>query len=195
MLIIEGHPIRNYSEQMTDEEFFEFCLENKELRIERDKNKNILIMSPITAKTGNHEGRLTAALFDWTDNNNGVAFGPNVGFYLPNTAMRAPDAAWMSEEKWSSFSEEEKEKFLYGVPDFIIEVRSPSDHPNVLEKKMEEWIENGVLLAWMVDPLSKKAIIYRKDGSMKILEDFKQKISGENILKGFEFELSKLLTS
>ena len=150
-------------------------------------------MSHVNPYTGNYEGRIVAALMNWTDQNNGIAFGANVGFYLPNKAMRAPDAAWMSDEKWNSHSNEAKKKFLKEVPELVVEIVSPSDHPRVVADKMTEWINNGALLAWFVDPEKQVARVYREDGSMEEITDFeKGTLRGEDLLPGFEFELSRL---
>ncbi|MEZ4776264.1 MAG: Uma2 family endonuclease [Bacteroidia bacterium] len=192
MLIIEGLEIRNYSEHMSDGELFEFCADNPQLRIERDSRKNIIIMSPADGESGYFEKEFIVDIGIWTRSHSGVSCSSNTGFLLPNGAMRAPDASWISPERWNTLSSAEKSKFLAVVPDFVVEVRSPSDNIHTLGEKMLEWIENGVRLAWLIDPQAKRAFIYREDGSVDTVEGFDQKLSGENVLEEFVFDLSQL---
>ncbi len=193
MLIIEGHQIKNYSEHMTDDMLYDFCLQNKDLRIERDKDNNIIIMSPVGGESGFFEKIIIVELELWTRvQKSGVTFSSSTGFLLPNGAMRSPDACWISPERWSQVPEDQKKKFLPLVPDFIVEIKSPNDKLKDLDLKMKEWVANGTLLAWLIDPDHKKVSIYRKNNSVDTILNFEQKLNGEQILPGFEFDLSLL---
>lgn len=193
MLIIEGYKIQNYSEHMSDDELFTFCSSNKALRIERDKDQNIIIMSPVGGLSGFFEQRFIAMIAIWElTQKKGVSFSSATGFLLPNGAMRSPDGSWVSDERWNTLKDKQKEKFLPIVPDFVVEVRSQSDQLKNLKEKMEEWIDNGVRLAWLIDYQGNQAFIYRPNHSVELLEGLNQTLSGENVMKGFEFDLNLL---
>lgn len=180
--------------RFTDDELFEFCAANKELRIERDDNGNLIIMSPSGSNTGRINLKILAQLAAWAAQNEalGEGFDSSSGFLLPNGSMRAPDAAWISKSKWNKLSQTEKNKFAPVVPDFIIELKSPSDSLSTLQQKMEEWIANGVLLAWLIDPELKKAFIYKPGQPVSEVNSFEVFLDGEDVLPGFKLDLSKL---
>lgn len=183
------HPALN---NMTDDELFSFCSQNKRIKIERDENKQILIMAPTGIGISSKNFDIFGLLFIWnTKTNFGKAFDSNAGFFLPDTSMLSPDAAWMSLDKWNSISQEQKLKFAYVIPDFIIELMSPSDRLKSLKQKMTKWIENVVKLAWLIDPKNQETFIYSEDGTVDKVS-FDNKLSGENILPGFELDLSIL---
>ncbi len=181
-------------ESMTDEEFFRFCAANKHIKIERDENHQILIMPPAGLESDNQSGHIFAAVYNWNSKTkNGVCFGSSAGFILPDTSMRSPDAAWLSDEKWKSLSAEEKKVFAHITPDFIAEVMSPSDDFKQLQYKMQKWIENGVKLGWLIDPKTQTTFIYREDGTISKVTGFVNVLSGEDVLQGFEFDLNVLI--
>ena len=176
---------------LTDDELFDFCQMNTPFQIERDHNQNLKIMEPISGDSGWQESEVTGELFVWNKQaKSGKTFSTPTGFYLPNGALKSSDGSWMSLEKWEKITPQARQKFLYAVPDFIVEIRSPSDSLTDLKAKMEEWIENGVQLAWLIDPKKEKAYIYRKNGSIDTVDGFDGTLSGENVLDGFEFDLS-----
>ena len=195
MLIVEGHKIHLDSNpnNMTDEELFEFCMTNKELRIERDAQQNIIIMAPVGGNSGYHEIEFMTELNVWRRNNGGVSFSSSTGFIMPNGAMRSPDACWISEKRWSVVTEEQKEKFPPVVPDFVAEVRSATDTLKGAKAKMEEWVENGIRLGWLVDIKNQQVLIYREDGSIEIVKGFDNYLNGETVMPGFEFNLKLFL--
>ncbi|MBD0365263.1 MAG: Uma2 family endonuclease [Flavisolibacter sp.] len=179
--------------QFTDDELFEFCAANKELRIERDKNGKLIIMPPTGSLSSLHNLTVASLLWNWNQKSGlGVAFDSSGGFRLPNRAMRAPDAAWIRKERWEQLSPEEQKKFAPLTPDFIIEIRSESDSLQELKDKMHEWIENGSQLAWLIDPLEQKAYVYTPEDATKIIESFNEKLNGGDVLPGFELDLSVL---
>ncbi len=185
--------IRGLGDKMTDEEFYQFCIDNKGLRIERDSKGNIVVMSPTNSKSGFYESQLIGSLVIWNKiHNNGFVFSSSAGFTLPDNSVRSPDASWVSKEVWDSTPEKEKNRFARITPEFIAEIRSQSDNLNQLKEKMESWIKNGVKLAWLIDPINQNTLLYRSDSSMEIIEGFDKKLSGEDILEGFEFDLTFL---
>ncbi len=194
MYALAGLPIRGLADKMTDEEFFNFCVANAPAQFERDAFGNIYIMSPVGSNSGNLENEINYWLTNWAKQNKlGMTFSSSTGFTLPDTSVRSPDAAWLSKEKWNLLSEEERNRFAPVVPDFVIELRSESDNLEQLKSKMSDtWIKNGVQLAWLIDPTQEKAYIYRINGSIEIVEGFDRKLSGENVLEGFELDLGNL---
>jgi len=178
---------------MTDDEFFNFCVQNKKTRIERDENYQIYIMPPVGNDSSAKNSIINFELFSWNKKHGkGIVFDSSAGFYLPDRSMRSPDAAWISNDRWMKIEQAEKSKFAHIAPDFIIELLSPSDRLSQLKKKMQKWIENGVLLAWLINPEDQQAILYRIDGSIETINSFEEKLSGENVLPGFELNLQDL---
>ena len=181
-------------ETMSDEELYQFCLANKHLRIERDENKQIIVMSPIGGRTSKRHVKFVSALDQWNDKYKlGEVFDSSGGFTLPDESMRNPDAAWVLAEKWNGLSAEQQERFLPFAPDFLVEVQSPTDRLKSAQQKMSKWIQNGVRLAWLIVPKQETVFIYRADGTVDKVEGFDKKLSGEDVLPGFEFDLSVLL--
>ena len=180
-------------DDMSDEDFFNFCQQNRDLRLERDSNKQIYIMAPTGFYRGAFNSDIITELNIWNrKSKTGKVFESNTGFTLPDGAVFSPDAAWISNEKISLLSEEDKNKFAPVCPNFIIEFKSTSDNIKQLKNKMLKWIENGTSLAWLIDPVSKQVFIYRSDNSIAVVQGFTNKLSGENILPGFELDLQIL---
>src|ERR1041385_2745165 len=138
--------------EMTDDRFFEFCQANRDYRIERNANGDILIMSPESASSGHGSFRLISYFAAWEEKNqSGRFFGSSAGFMLPNGAMRSPDLSWIRNERLKSISEQDWNKFLPLCPDFVLELRSPSDRLAALQEKLQEYILNGAQLGWLLD--------------------------------------------
>ena len=183
----------NLSDDMSDTEFFHFCTQNRDLRIERDSNRQIYIMAPTGFETGGFNSDINAELNFWNrKNKTGKVFDSSTGFTLPDRAVFSPDAAWISNEKISKLTKEQRNIFAPVCPDFVIELKSKSDTIPELQNKMLKWIENGCKLAWLLIPEKEEAHIYRSDGNIKIVKGFNKKLSGENILPDFELDLSIL---
>lgn len=184
---------RKYFDGMTDQEFFDFCQEYENLRIERDSQGNIIIMPPTGINTSNKNFSVGGELYIWNKQiKAGKAFDSNGGFTLPNNAVRSPDASWISWERYNQLSEKDKEGFAPVCPDFVIELRTRTDSLKESKEKMEEWIANGCRLAWLIDPTEEKAYIYRPDKEVEIVDSFDARLSGEEVLAGFELDLSIL---
>lgn len=182
-----------FFEGMTSEQFFHFCQENETLHFERDEKGNIIVMPPTGSKTAYKNSSINGKLFIWNEvNAKGYLFDSSSGFTLQDGSNRSPDASWISKQKWEALTEDEKETFAPICPEFIVELRSKSDRISFLKEKMNMWINNGAHLAWLIDPIEEKAYIYRKDGSIQIINNFETKLSGEDVLENFELDLSIL---
>lgn len=179
---------------MTDDELFELCVANKELRIERDEDGQLIIMSPAGGITGNINFKLITIFGEWMEKNShlGYGFDSATGFRLQDKSMRSPDVSFVKKEKWDALTLEDQEKFAPVCPDFVIELRSKSDSLLQLKNKMEKWIKNGCQLGWLIDPIEKKSYIYKPDLPIKEVNGFDNTLSGENLLSGFELDLSRL---
>ena len=178
--------------EMTDDQFFQLCQNNRELRFERNANGELIIMSPAGGETGNRNGRLNQQLFNWTDaDGTGIAFDSSTGFKLPNGADRSPDASWIKLERWDALTDEEKRKFPPICPDFVIELLSPSDSLKTTQEKMKEYIDNGVRLGILINRKSRQVEIYRPGKEVEVL-DSPATVSGEDVLKGFVLNLGMI---
>ncbi len=178
--------------EMTDEQFFQLCQNNRELRFERNANGELIIMPPTGGETGNRNGRLNQQLFNWTDaDGTGIAFDSSTCFKLPNGADRSPDASWIKLERWDALTDEEKQKFPPICPDFVIELLSPSDSLKTTQEKMREYIDNGVHLGILINRKSRQVEIYRPGKEVEFL-DSPATVSGEDVLKGFVLNLGMI---
>ena len=175
--------------EMDEEQFFEFCQLNRDWRIERTAEGDLEIMPPTGGETSNRKIELAAQVQLWArQNNTGAAFDSSGGFVLPNGAVRSPDIAWVRRERLQALSAEQKRKFLPLCPDFVVELRSPSDSSATVQAKMREYIENGAGLGWLLDPGSRWAYVYRPGKSPQVSEN-PHKLSGEPELPGFVLDL------
>ncbi|WRH68258.1 MAG: Uma2 family endonuclease [Planktothrix sp. GU0601_MAG3] len=178
--------------EMTDDQFFQLCQNNRELRFERNANGELIIMPPTGGETGNRNGRLNQQLFNWTDaDGTGIAFDSSTCFKLPNGADRSPDASWIKLERWDALTDEEKQKFPPISPDFVIELLSPSDSLKTTQEKMREYIDNGVGLGILINRKSRQVEIYRPGKEVEVL-DSPATVSGEDVLKGFVLNLGMI---
>ncbi len=190
-LMLNFHPAVN----MTDDQFFSFCQINRELRIEKTKQGKVLIMSPTGGETSWRNSELIIGLGNWAKQDKaGVVFDSSGGFVLPNGAIRSPDAAWVRRSRLISLTSEQKKKFIPLCPDFVIELRSPSDSLTDLQDKMQEYIDNGTQLGWLIDPRLRRVFIYCPEKAAKCLEN-PENISGEPVLSGFVLDLQEIWKS
>jgi Uma2 family endonuclease len=180
------------AEPMTQEQFYEFCLANRELRIERTASGDVIIMPPAFSDTGNRNFNIAAQLGNWTEQDGtGIGFDSSAGFTLPNGATRSPDAAWIKLERWNALTEEQKSSFAPICPDFVIELRSASDRLGDLQEKMQEYLANGAMLGWLIDRKTQKVYIYRPNQEVEIL-DQPETVSSEPELPGFVLRMAKI---
>jgi len=178
--------------ELTDQEFFEFCQINRDLRIERTAKGELLIMPPTGSETGNRNAKLTVQLGIWAEGDGtGIYFDSNTGFKLPNGAERSPDVAWVKLERWNALTPEQQKKFAPICPEFVVELRSPSDNLEPLKTKMQEYLDNGSLLGWLIDRKNRQVYIYRPGVAVECLNN-PATVSGESVLPGFVLNLSKI---
>jgi Uma2 family endonuclease len=175
--------------EMDDDQFFDFCQANPELRIERTAEGDILIMCPAGWMSGRRNAIITIRLGNWAEQNRtGVVVDSSTGFRLPNAAMRSPDAAWVLKSRLKRFSIAEQEKFLPLCPDFVIELKSPTERLADLKNKMQEYVENGARLGWLLNPEVPQVLVYRPTRAVEVL-DHPETVSGDPELPGFVLNL------
>ncbi|MEH1809282.1 Uma2 family endonuclease [Nostoc sp.] len=178
--------------QMTNEQFYEFCQANGDLRIERTANGEVIIMPPAFSDTGNRNFNIAAQLGNWTEQDGtGIGFDSSTGFTLPNGAMRSPDASWIELERWNALTDAQKASFAPICPSFVIELRSLSDRLIKLQEKMQEYIDNGASLGWLIDRQNRKVYIYRPNREVEILDN-PEAVSGNPELPGFVLRMGKI---
>jgi Uma2 family endonuclease len=178
---------------LTDEQFFQLCQNNRDLRFERTADGELIIMPPTGGTTSDRNAELTYQLRAWSRQNNlGKSFDSSGGFKLPNGADRSPDASWVAIERWNALTPEQQEKFVPLCPDFVVELRSKSDVFSKVQAKMQEYIDNGAKLGWLIDPQRKIVEIYRPNREVEIWRS-PSTLSDEDVLPGFVLDLSEIL--
>ena len=178
--------------KMSDEQFYEFCRSNPELRIERLATGEAIVMPPAFSDTGNRNFKIAQQVGNWADEDGtGETFDSSTGFTLPNGATRSPDVAWIRLERWQQLSDEQKASFAPICPDFVVELRSSSDALNRLQDKMTEYIENGVRLGLLVDRKNRTVHLYRPEQAPQILEN-PDVVSCEPELPGFSLKMARI---
>lgn len=178
--------------KMSDEQFFDFCQSNRDVRIERSSQGEVIIMPPTGWETGDKNAEITTQLRNWTkQNGRGKSADSSAGYKMPNGAIMSPDASWISNERLEKISPDKRRKFLPLAPDFVIELRSESDSLAKLKEKMQEYIENGVSLGWLIDAGERKIYVYRPNNETEILEN-PSEISGEPLLQDFTLNLEDI---
>ncbi|MBE9067102.1 Uma2 family endonuclease [Leptolyngbya cf. ectocarpi LEGE 11479] len=177
---------------MSDQQFYEFCRTNPDLRIERNASGEIIVMPPAFADTGNRNGRVFGQLYIWAETDGtGEAFDSSSGFTLPNSATRSPDAAWISSDRWNALTPEQQASFAPIAPDFVVELRSSSDTLTSLQTKMEEYMANGIRLGLLIDRKNFQVHIYRPHSSPEIL-DKPESVSCEPEMPMFVLKMAKI---
>ena len=184
-----------FKSRMPKKRFHQFVLRNSELKIERDKNGTITIHPLMTFDSGFDEGEAFFHLKLWSKKDKtGKAFSPSTSFDLPDGSQYKADGAWISNEKIARLTEKERKGIAPIVPDFVMEVRSETDRLTKLKEKMQDaWMANGVKLAWLIDPKTEKAWIYRQGAAREEVTGFDKVLSGEDVLLGFEFDLREMI--
>jgi Uma2 family endonuclease len=177
---------------MDDDQFFDFCQLNRELRIERTATGKVIMMCPAGGETGSRNAELTYVLRHWAKRNKrGIAFDSSTGFILPNGATRSPDGAWVLRDRLTGLTPRQKHRFLPLCPDFVIELRSPTDDVDDLKEKMPEYLDNGAQLGWLLIPETQEVYIYRPNAAPECLSNPVQ-ISGESVVRGFVLDLADI---
>ena len=176
---------------LSDEQFYNICQNNRELKFERTTQGDLIIMSPVGGESGNREADLLIDLGIWNRQTElGFIFSSSTIFKLPNGADRSPDVAWIRREKWLALSQQQRQKFPPLAPDFVIELRSATDKLETLRFKMLEYQEAGVLLGWLINPQQQQVEIYRLQREVEIY-NLPAALSGETVLPGFCLRLSR----
>ncbi len=177
----------------SDEQFAQFCAANPDLRVEMTKEGEMIIMMPMIPSGGNREFELSGQFAVWVKaDQTGLGFSPSSVFTLPNGAKRSPDVSWIRHERWHALSAEQKNTFTRICPDFVVELRSKTDRLKPLQAKMDEYVENGAQLGWLIDPLEKKVHVYRPGAPVEILDN-PNEVSGEPLLPGFVLKLAGII--
>lgn len=173
--------------------FFQICQKHELIRFERNADGTIVVMPLVGALTSSRNCSLTGQLGEWNrEETLGVAFGSCTGFTLPNGAVRSPNAAWIKRDRWDALSREQREVFAPICPDFVVELRSQGDSLPRLQNKMNEYLENGTRLGWLIDLETRQVEIYRPDQKIEVL-DTPKSLSGEETLLGFVLNLELIL--
>ena len=178
--------------EMTEELFTAFCAQNSDMRIELTAEGVLEIMPPTKGDTGAKELDIAIDLGIWARaDGSGVAFGPTAGFTMPNNAIRSPDASWVLRSRLAALSDDDKNRFIPICPDFVVELRSATDRLSVLKAKMEEYIANGALLGWLIDPINRRVYVYRPNAQVEVL-DAPDTLSAEPELAGFALNMTPI---
>ncbi len=176
---------------LTDEQFYQLCRSNPDLTIERSAKGALIVMTPVGGEGGSYEMELGADLTLWNRQTNlGKTFSSSTLFKLPTGGDRSPDAAWVELSRWQALTPEQRRKFPPIAPDFVIELRSPTDDLELLRAKMQEYMDAGVRLGWMLNPQDQQVEIYRQ-GQPKEMRQLPTELSGEDVLPGFVLPLSR----
>ncbi len=186
-------PILELNIDLTEKQFFELCQKNRDYCFERTATGELLIMPPAGSDTSRRNADITFQLQAWNRQSNlGVVFDSSAGFKLPNGSDRSPDASWVKRERWEALTPEQQETFAPLSPDFVVELRSPSDSLKALQTKMQEYMDNGVRLGWLIDRKNQRVEIYRQGQEVEIVSS-PATLSGEDVLPGFVLDLKDIL--
>lgn len=188
IIVLHLHPVID----MDDDQFYEFAQINRDLRMERNASGELIIMPPTGWETGERNSEIGMQLRVWAKRDGtGRVVDSSAGYRLRNGATRSPDASWVSNTRLAEIPSDAQKKFLPLCPDFVIELQSPTDLFDELGAKMQEWIENGAQLGWLIDPKAKRIYVYRPNVQVEILENVNS-VSGEPLLPGFVLDLTQI---
>jgi Uma2 family endonuclease len=177
---------------MSDDELMAFSEANKPCKVERLASGEILLMTPSGFRNNRREAYMVHELFAWAEaDGRGEAFSSNAGFNLPDGSTLSPDGGWVESSRLAALSVREQERFLPFAPDFLIEILSPSDSLPELDAKMEQWISNGVRLAWRIDPFGGTVAIYAP-GQAPIVLTRPEIVEGTDTVAGFRLKMARV---
>lgn len=180
-------------ERLNDEEFYQFCMDNRDLRIERDANHQISIMPPASSESGAANGQLTRLLGNWNEEAVlGIVFDSSAGFTLSTGAMISPDASWIAQARWDALSPDDRRGFARICPDFVVELLSPTDRLPEAMRKMEHWLEAGARLGWLIAPATESVYVFEPGQPVRPVVGFDQDLVAGPVLPGFKLELRRL---
>jgi Uma2 family endonuclease len=176
---------------LSDEQFYQLCIHNPELIIERSTQGVLIVMSPVGGDSGSREADQITDLTLWNRQSGlGKVFSSSTLFKLPGGGDRSPDAAWIERSRWEALTPAQRQKFPPIAPDFVIELRSRTDNLSTLQEKMQEYMDSGVKLGWMFNPQDQQVEIYRQ-GQVKECRDLPTTLSGEAVLPGFDLPVDR----
>ena len=178
---------------LTPLQFYQLCRNNPDIKLERNAKGHLIVISPTGGNTGRRNSKITYQLEAWVEENPalGIAFDSSTEFNLPNGGDRSPDAAWVKMERWEALTEEEQDTFPPISPDFVIKLRSRTDNLKELQNKMQEYLDSGLRLGWLIDPKNQRVEIYRSGRPVEVLQS-PTTVSGEDVLPGFVLDLSEI---
>ncbi len=180
--------------KLTEDQMLELCSLNDELRIEINARGELELMAPTSGNTSNRNNKISSRLEIWAeDDSAGLAFDSNGGFVLPNGALRSPDASWALKSRLAELPQGAMDRFVPLCPDFVIELRSHSDRLRDIQDKMEEYLNNGSRLGWLIDPIDSnhRVYIYRPGVAVEVLEA-PETLSGDPELPGFVLDMQRI---
>ena len=178
--------------KLTREQFYQLCETNPDLKLERNAQGELIVMPPTGGETGRSNSSVNAQIWFWNEENQlGEVFDSSTGFTLPSGAERSPDVSWVEKSRWDGLTKEQKERFIPLCPDFVIEIMSPSDNLKKLQNKMQEYIENGCRLGWLINRKKQEVEIYRQGKEVEVLK-LPETLSGEDVLPGFVLNMQKI---
>jgi Uma2 family endonuclease len=176
--------------QLTHEQFYQLCLANRDVPLERSPKGELIIVTPVGGESGSQEASLIVKVGVWNEQTGlGVVFSSSTIFNLPNGGDRSPDVAWVKRDRWEALTQTEREKFPPICPDFVIELRSRTDRLTPLQEKMQEYLQSGLCLGWLINPQDHQVEIYRPNQSVETLT-YPVTLSGEDVLPGFSLPIS-----
>lgn len=178
--------------ELTDDQFYKLCRANPEVKFEITATGDLIVMSPTGGETGVQNSEFNADFVIWNrQTRSGYVFDSSTCFNLPNGAKRSPDVAWIQADRWNTLTPDQKKRFPPIAPDFVLELLSPSDSLRDVQAKMQEYIESGVKLSWLIDPEARRVEIYRSGQEVESL-DAPETLLGEDVLPGFSLNLSAI---
>ena len=179
--------------QVTQAQFEAIALANRDLRLERSAAGELIVNPPTGGETGHRNIKIAYFLVKWVEEQGGtgIPFDSSTGFRLPNGADRSPDASWVSSQRWEALTLEERKGFIPLCPDFVIELRSQPDSLSKLRAKMQEYMDNGARLGWLINPQSKQVEVYRAGQPQETLEN-PEVLLGDRVLPGFALDLRRV---
>lgn len=176
---------------LTDEQFYQLCISNPEIPLERNAQGALIVMSPVGGDSGSRELEFGIDLGNWNRRlKQGKVFSSSTVFKLPGGGERSPDTAWVELSRWQALTLEQRQKFPPIAPDFVMELRSRTDSLTALQAKMQEYMDSGVRLGWMFNPQDQQVEVYRQ-GQSKEVRQLPTTLSGESVLTGFLLEVKQ----
>ena len=175
--------------KLSDDQFYQLCRDNPDVKFERNANGELIVIPPTGGETGKRNAKLTTQFVLWNEQTQfGEVFDSSTCFRLPNKPNRSPDVSWIELSRWNALSVEQREKFPPIAPNFVLELMSPSDSLRETQAKMQEYMNAGVKLGWLIDKKTRRVEIYRQGQPKEILES-PTNLSGEDVLLGFTLDL------